>query len=119
MWVSIIASTQHFLAGQRIRDTHKEKLTAAPLSTFKLSGSAGDADYFAWYDVQRREFDNTAELIRLLKKGGLDYFAHARRPEDEDTFLFGPNVIETLETKRQIMRARWLDAQTYLVSPNR
>jgi hypothetical protein len=119
MWVSVIASSQNFLAGQRIRDVHKETLTAAPPATFKLSGSAGDADYFGWYDLQRREFDNTAELIRLLKNGGFDYFAHARRPEDEDTFLFGPNVIETLETKRQIMRARWLDAQSYLVPPNR
>jgi hypothetical protein len=119
MWVSVIASSQNFLAGQRIRDAHKDRLSAAPPSTFKLSGSAGDADYFGWYDLQRREFDNTAELIRLLKNGGLDDFAHARRAADEDTFLFGPNLIETLETKRQIMRARWLDAQSYLVPPNR
>ena len=119
MWVSVIASTQNFVAGQRIRDAHKDKLTAEPPSTFKLAGSTGDADYFAWYDLHRREFDNTTELIRLLKNGGFDYFAHAQRPEDEDTFIFGPNVIETLETKRKIMRGQWLDAQKYLAPPNR
>jgi hypothetical protein len=119
MWVSIIASIRNFVAGQRIRDAHKQELAAAPPATFKQSSSAGDADYFGWYQIERRELDNTSELIRLLKGGGSAYFAQARRPEDEDTFLFGPNLLQTLVEKRQIMRAHWLDAQKYLTRPNR
>jgi hypothetical protein len=119
MWVSVMESVRNVVAGQRIRDAHRQELSAPPPASFKQSGSSGDPDYFAWYQAERRELDNTAELIRLLNNGGLAYFAHARTAEDEDTFLFGPNLLQTLAAKRQIMRAHWLDAQQYLASPNR
>jgi hypothetical protein len=119
MWVSIIGSVRNFVAGQRIRDAHKQELGAPPLSTFKYASAAGDPDYFSWYQVQRRELDNTDELIRLLNGGGLEYFAHAAKPEQEDTFLFGPNLVQTLVEKRRIMRSQWLDAQSYLAPPHK
>ena len=119
LWISVMESVRNFVEAQRIRDAHRQELAAAPPATFKQSGAAGDPDYFAWYQVERSELDNTADLIRLLNDGGFDYFAHARKTEDEDTFLFGPNLLQTLALKRQIMRAHWLDAQQYLTSPNR
>jgi len=119
MWVSVMESVRNFVAGQSIRDAHRQELSAAPPASFKEAGGGGDPDYFAWYRIERRELDNTAELIRLLNDGGLSYLAHARKAEDEDTFLLGPNLLQTLEMKRQMMRKHWLDAQQYIASPNR
>ena len=119
MWVSVMESVRNFVAGQSIRDAHRQELSAAPPASFKETGGGGDPDYFAWYPIERRELDNTAELIRLLNDGGLSYLAHARKAEDEDTFLLGPNLLQTLEMKRQMMRKHWLDAQQYIASPNR
>jgi hypothetical protein len=119
IWVSAMESVGNVIAAQRIRDSRAKALAAPPPATFKGAWPAGEPDYLAWYQIQRRELDNTAELIRLLNAGGLAWFAHARRPEDEDTFLFGPNVIDTLAQKRHIMRAHWLDAQQYIASPHR
>jgi len=119
MWVSVMESVRNFAAGQRIRDALGKQLAGPPSPTFKGSKPGGDPEYFAWYQAERRELDNSAELMRLLENGGMAWFAHAARPEEEDTFLFGPNLVETLAKKRQIMRAHWLDAQSYLAPPNR
>jgi hypothetical protein len=118
MWACVMESVHNFSAAQRIRDARRADLAAPPLAHFKESGSSGDPDYFRWYGLQRRELDNTAELIRLLSGGGLGFFAHAQRAEDEDTFLLGPDLLENLETKRRLMRKYWLDAQSYLTSPH-
>jgi hypothetical protein len=119
MWVSVMESVQNFSAAQPIRDARAQELSAPPPAHFKQAGNAGDPDYFCWYQILRRELDNSAELIRLLNSGGLANFARARRAEDEDTFLLGPDIVPSLEKKRRIMRAYWLDAQRYLAPPNR
>jgi hypothetical protein len=117
MWVSAMQSVRNFVHAQRIRDARQKELAAPPHPHFKQAGSAGDADYFRWYQILRDELDNTAELIRLLDSGGLTHFAHARDPRDEDTFLFGPDVVPTLAEKRRLMRVHWLDAQNYFAPP--
>jgi hypothetical protein len=117
MWVSAMQSVRNFVHAQRIRDARQKELAAPPHPHFKQAGSAGDADYFRWYQILRDELDNTAELIRLLDSGGLTHFAHARDPRDEDTFLFGPDVVPTLAEKRRLMRVHWLDAQKYFAPP--
>jgi hypothetical protein len=119
MWAVVVQSVHNFVNAQRIRDARQADLAKAAPAHFKKSGRSGDPDYFLWFQIQRRELDNTAELIRLLNNSGLDYFAHARRAEDEDTFLLGPDVVQTLEQKRVLMRRHWLDAQKYLTSPLR
>ena len=105
MWASVMESVHNFSVAQRIRDARRTDLSAPPPAHFKDSGTGGSPDYFLWYEIQRRELDNTAELIRLLKSGGLAVFAHARRAQDEDTFLLGPDLLENLETKRRLMRS--------------
>ena len=119
MWMSALQSVHHFVNGQRVRDARREQIARGPRDNFKDGPGAGDPEYFLWYRFQRRELDNTAELIRLLENGGLRFFAHARRPEDEDTFLFGPDVIKALDQKRRLMRAHWLDAQKHMAAPLR
>ena len=65
----------------------------------------------------RNELDNTSELIGLLENGGMDLIIHAEDPALEDTFLLGPDLIDDLEQKREIMLAHWLDIEDYLTSP--
>jgi hypothetical protein len=119
MWMSVLQSVHHFVNGQRVRDARREQIAKGPREHFKDGPRAGDPEYFLWYRIQRQELDNTAELIRLLEKGGLRFFAHARRPEDEDTFLFGPDIVGALRQKRRLMRVHWLDAQKHLAAPLR
>jgi hypothetical protein len=64
--------------------------------------------------MQRDEFDNTNQLIALLKRGGLEYLARAPDARHEDTFLLGPDVIDALQRKADLMREHWLDADKYV-----
>ena len=67
----------------------------------------------------RDELDNAAGLETHLQNGGMELLAHATEPEDEDTFLLGPDIIEQIGRKQRIMRAHWLDAEGYLESPHK
>jgi hypothetical protein len=119
MWIGAMQSVGNFVHAQGIRDRRRQELAAPPPAHFKDAGSAGDPDYFRWYQLQRAELDNTAELVRLLNGGGLEYFARARNARDEDTFLLGPDVVDTLAAKQRLMRKHWLDAQKYFAPPHK
>jgi len=69
----------------------------APVKSPKTSAFTGEADYMLWNEIQRDEYDNTAELLSLLQNGGLQGIARARNASDEDTFLLGPDVAGALE----------------------
>lgn len=118
MWASVVQSTHHFLNAQRIRDLRKADLAGPPRMPPKTPGP-GDPDFLKWYAILRRELDNTVELIRLLENGGLSSFAHAKKPEDQDAFVLGPDIAGDLARKRRIMRAHWLEAQSWLAAPFR
>ena len=79
----------------------------------------GDPDLLLWNEIQRDELDNTNELLNLLANGGLDLVAHARNSKDEDTFLYGPNLLDNMIKKVAIMREHWLDGQRYLTPPRK
>lgn len=52
--------------------------------------------------IARLEYDNTLQLIRLLRKNP-DLVMHAADPAMENTFLFGPDMIEKLTKKNNVM----------------
>jgi len=117
MWASEVRSMHNFYCAQMLRDRNREALAGQPRIPSKLATWDGERDFIEWTEIQRNEFDNANELIALLETGGLPYLGHAARPEDEDTFLLGPDVVDALNRKTRIMRAHWLDAQKYLASP--
>jgi hypothetical protein len=117
IWASEVRSIHNFYSAQMLRDRNKEALEGQPKIPSKLATWEGDRDFIEWTHIQRDEFDNANELSALLEKGGLPYLAHATKPEDEDTFLLGPDVIGALKRKTQLMRDHWLDVQKYLASP--
>ena len=116
LWASAVRSTNNFYFAQLIRDHHKEGL-AAPPRILVTRTEMRDPDILLWYEIQRDELDNTNELLDLLGHSGLDFMALARNPKDEDTFLYGPNLLGDMRKKVAIMREHWLDGQHYLTPP--
>ncbi len=113
LWASAVRSTDNFYFAQLIRDRHREDLAAPPRILVARSGT-GDPDLLLWNDIQRDELDNTNELLGLLVDGGLDLVARARSQKDEDTFLYGPSLVDELRRKLAIMHEHWLDGQRFL-----
>jgi len=71
-------------------------------------------------EFMRDELDNTTALLDLLESGGgIRQILRAENPGDEDSFLLGPDLLENLKLKRQIMRRHWMDAEEFLASPHK
>jgi hypothetical protein len=113
LWASAVRSTNNFYFAQLIRDRHKEGL-AAPPRILATRLEMHDPDLLLWNEIQRDELDNTNELLDLLAHGGSDLIGRARNSEDEDIFLYGPNLLDDMRKKVAIMREHWLDGQRYL-----
>ena len=47
--------------------------------------------------------ENTQEMIGFLADGGLEYMAVAPDAEHEDTFVLGPDILDQLKKKLDIM----------------
>jgi hypothetical protein len=116
LWASAVRSTNNFYFAQLIRDRHKDAL-AAPPRALSTRAEMHDPDMLFWNEIQRDELDNTNELINLLGNGGLELVARARSAKDEDTFLYGPNLVDDMKKKVAIMREHWTDGQHYLTPP--
>ncbi len=79
----------------------------------------GDADRVTVYNLIRDELDNTLELIGLMEEEGSDQIlVRTNEPEDEDTFILGPDVVEQLRKKRRIMLAHWRDFDRLYLPPH-
>jgi len=116
LWASAVRSTDNFYGAQLIRDRRKEALAAPPRILIDRVGKS-DPDLLLWNEIQRDELDNTNELLDLLANGGLDLIARARNSKEEETFLYGPNLLDDMRKKVAIMREHWLDGQHYLAPP--
>jgi hypothetical protein len=69
----------------------------------------GDQKLLEIQNVTRSEIDNIHELIGLLEGSPLPLVELAPSLEEEDIFLIGPNIVEQLRKKVQIMLRRQLD----------
>ena len=79
-----------------------------------------DADPFRldieW--VARSEIDNTALLIELLRSTDQKILHVVDDPNDEDSFAFGPDLIDQLKKKIRIMHDHWLDYDRIFTQSN-
>ena len=121
LYASVLRSCGNFFAVQIIRDRSAKTFNghANRFNGKQQANGTGHPDLMLLNEIMRDELDNSAEMIELLKRGGPGILSHAKDPADEDTFLLGPNVIEQIERKRQLMREHWLDAEEYLYTPNK
>lgn len=79
-----------------------------------------DADPFRLdiLGVARSEIDNTALLVDLLENTGAKILHMTEDPGEEDSFAFGPDLIEQLRKKIRIMHDHWLDYDRIFTQPN-
>jgi hypothetical protein len=57
--------------------------------------------------LAREEMDNALALAQLIEESPEPLLAMAPTPEEEDGFLFGPNLVEQLQKKVEIMLDHW------------
>jgi len=117
IYSSVVRSCGNFNDAQMIRNRNKEVLSGPVHRPNKIPTWTGDQDLLDFNEIMRDELDNTNELIDLLENGGMDLINHAEDPTLEDTFLLGPDLIESLKQKRKIMLDHWLDIEDYMTSP--
>jgi hypothetical protein len=112
LWASTLRSIDNYYFAQDIRDRHPQELAAIPHRI--KSSQTQEPDLLLWNKVLRDELDNANEFQVMLKYGGLDLIAHANEPRNEDSFLYGPDIIGAINKKVDLMMAHWLDAQRYM-----
>jgi hypothetical protein len=113
LWAGANRSIHNFHFAQEIRNRHKAELSGDERIP-PMASDAGDPDNLKWHKIQRDEFDNTNELIALLKQGGLRNFAYAQDPNNEDTFYLGPRFLDQMQRKADLMMRHWRDVDLYL-----
>ncbi len=122
MWSSLMRSIYNFYQGQLIRYTHQQRIEEVDnnelIDPSNSNRNPVSQDLLHWNALMRDEIDNTAELIQLLKDGGLDHMVHAAEDRYQCTFVLGPDLIQNLESKIKITKDHWLDVEKYLVCPN-
>jgi hypothetical protein len=113
LWAGLNRGIHNFHFAQEIRNRHKVELSG-PARIPPMESDAGDPDNLRWHRIQRDEFDNTNEILALLKQGGLKNFAYSRDKRHEDTFLLGPDFVQQIQRKADLMRQHWRDVDKYL-----
>lgn len=113
LWAGLNRGIHNFHFAQEIRNRHKAELSG-PTRIPPMESDAGDPDNLRWHRIQRDEFDNTMEMLALLKANGLKNFAYSRDKQHEDTFYLGPDFVNQMQIKADLMRAHWRDVDTYL-----
>jgi hypothetical protein len=70
------------------------------------------------YRLQREELDNTYELIDLLERAGLEPLIISEPVKsDEGYFRYGPDLIDQLRIKAELMTKHWRDADRLYFQP--
>ena len=71
----------------------------------------------ALQQLMRSELENTCELISLLRRASEPLLLTEDRKSDEGYFRFGPDVIEQLEKKAELIQRHWRDADGLFFMP--
>ena len=71
------------------------------------------------YDVVRAEVDNAQDLIDVIEGSPVPVIEMADDPAEEDTFTFGPDLVDQIRHKIRITMAHWLDFDRLYPRPNR
>ncbi|MBM4041901.1 MAG: hypothetical protein FJ290_25675 [Planctomycetes bacterium] len=119
IYASVIRSCSNFFFGQVFRDRHRDAIASGQIEAPRVRTEWGDDDFAAWYETLQDELHNVAELITLLKERGSECIITANAPEEEDTFVLAPDLLDQLTRKSEIMVAHWRDAESYVLSPNK
>lgn len=62
--------------------------------------------------IAREEVDNAQELIALIRSQSEPVVVHATEPGEESVFLLGPDLVDDLHRKVELMLDSWQDYET-------
>jgi len=71
------------------------------------------------YDIVRAEVDNAQDLIDVIEGSRVPVIETADDPAEEDTFTFGPDLVDQIRHKIRTTMAHWLDFDRLYPRPNR
>jgi hypothetical protein len=113
----VVLTTRHFVqmgtliqirdrqAKQWVRQHGEPMPSTNPPRPDLPKGSMGDTGLFYMHRAMRWELDNTYELIDLVKKAGEPLLFTSK--EYEGDLIMGPNLLEQLQKKVDIMLKHW------------
>ena len=115
---SMALTTRHVLqVGTLIyrRDEENERepreATTDPRTPTLAKGELGDRGLWYMHRAMRWELDNTYELIKIIKKAPEPLIWTAPRPSFEGPLIMGPDILDQLQKKVEIMLRHWRDAE--------
>ena len=119
MWASALRSACNFHQAQVIRERNAELLASPERIPEKTRSFYGDEDNIPWNEVQRDEFDNAAEFLAVLQRGGRGLICCAEKPEEEMSFALPADLEGAVGRKMAIMRAHWRDVEKHIAPPHK
>jgi hypothetical protein len=119
LYACVMRSVNNFYSAGTLRDRNMEKLTGPAHIPPKIGDWTGDPDLLLLNGCMRDELDNATEMISLLEDGGVRQMVLAATAKEEDTFLLGPNIVEQMRKKTEIMERHWVDSQAYMSTPHK
>lgn len=102
------------LGYERDGDIEQHQTSTEPVAPPVPEGSPG---LFYMHRAMRWEIDNITELISLLKESPVPLLPAVKDKSQEGAFVFGPDLVEDLEKKVQIMLKHWRDAEDGFYRP--
>jgi hypothetical protein len=112
----ILTNAKNAVSYQAQLDRIKE-LEIKPLE-HDVVGTQSNWDRQLIMGTARSEIDNTAILIKLLGNDPGKYLRIATSPTEEDISLLGPDIINQLRIKLEVMNSHWEDYKRIFSTPN-
>jgi hypothetical protein len=86
---------------------------------FQPSWDLGSRQLQVIYTLQRSELDNTNELINILKASPEPLIVSSLDKSQEGFFMYGPDLIDQLKKKIELMLKHWRDVDELYFRPMR
>ena len=86
---------------------------------FQPSWNTGSKQLQVIYALQRSELDNTNELIKILKTSPEPLIVSASDKSQEGFYRYGPDLVDQLEKKVELMLKHWRDVDELYFRPMR
>jgi hypothetical protein len=86
---------------------------------FQPSWDVGSRQLQVIYALQRSELDNTNELIKILKASPEPLIVSVSEKSQEGFYRYGPDLVDQLEKKIELMLKHWRDVDELYFRPMR
>lgn len=114
--VCIVKNAENAISYQAQLDRVKALGIKPDVYIYSRTGNTWDRQRMM--ETARAEVDNTALLMKLLGDNPEQYIQIAPTKEQEDIKKYGPDIVEELQRKINIMNRHWEDYERMFTTPN-